>query len=76
MQSITRKEVSIYLACECNSQGSIRHDGSPCYNKCCNDNGSCTCKKGYTGDKCNDCDEGYYEVDNINGEIICSGVYK
>ena len=37
---------------------------------------TCTCKMGYTGAKCNDCDDGYYEVDNINGKRICSGDFE
>ena len=58
-----------HLACECNSQGSTRYDGSACFKKCCNDNGSCTCKMGYIGDKCNDCDERIQALENEVREI-------
>ena len=62
------------LACECNSQGSTKDDGSLCYEKCCNDDKSCQCKKGYNGNYCNNCDEGYFANNVTNGnEKTCSG---
>ena len=65
---------NIHLACECNSQGSTKEDGSPCFDKCCNDDGSCQCKRGYAGLDCNNCSGGFY-VSNITSgdEKICSG---
>ena len=63
----------LFLACDCNSQGSTKDDGSTCFGKCCNDNGSCRCKLGYIGSDCNQCDAGYYETNIINEEKTCSG---
>ena len=58
----------------CNSQGSTKEDGSPCLDKCCNDDGSCQCKMGYTGSNCNSCNDGYYVSNITNGdEKTCSG---
>ena len=63
-----------FLACECNSQGSTKEDGSPCFNKCCNDDGSCQCKTGYIGLNCNNCNSGFYVSSITSGdEKTCSG---
>ena len=61
------------LACKCNSLGSTRNDDRPCFGKCCNDDGSCKCKIGYTGSQCNECDNGYYATNITDGEKSCSG---
>ena len=40
-------------SCQCNSVGSL--------NLNCNSNGKCSCKSGYTSDKCNQCASGYFK---------------
>ena len=45
------------LECLCNTFGSEDTN-------CSNDEGVCTCKEGYTGDKCDSCAEGYFQVNN------------
>ena len=45
------------LECLCNTFGSEDTN-------CSNDEGICTCKEGYTGDKCDSCAEGYFQVNN------------
>ena len=59
--------------CKCNSQGSTKNDGSPCFGKCCNDDNTCKCRIGYIGSDCNECDNGYYVSNITNGEKTCSG---
>ena len=36
----------------------------------CDERGKCTCKTGYTGDKCNQCDAKYYQATE---ESSCEG---
>ena len=48
-----------FLACECNAEGSESTQ--------CADNGKCTCKPNVTGDKCDQCAEGY----TMNGFPTC-----
>ena len=62
-----------FQACSCNSQGSTKSDDSACDNKCCDDDGSCKCTTGYTGNDCNTCDTAYYVSNIVNGENTCSG---
>ena len=40
-----------FLACECNAEGSESTQ--------CAENGKCTCKPNVTGDKCDQCADGY-----------------
>ena len=61
------------LGCICNMLGSTTADDSDCVNKCCNEDGSCKCITGYSGNDCNDCDVGYYHSSTVNGENTCSG---
>ena len=58
--------------CKCNSLGSTKNDGSPCFGKCCNDDNTCKCKIGYIGNDCNECDNGYIVSNITNGEKTCS----
>ena len=60
------------LGCMCNSKGSTKADNSVCANKCCNDDGTCKCKPGYSGTDCNNCKDGYFasHIDE-NGQITC-----
>ena len=52
------------LACGCDTVGS--------QNTACN-NGKCTCRDGYSGDKCTTCKFGYFK--KWNGlRYICSGI--
>ena len=66
---------STILACICNSQGSTKTDDSMCDNKCCNEDGSCKCIVGYSGNDCNACDIGYYVSATFFDENTCSGKY-
>ena len=61
-------------ACICNSQGSTKADDSTCDNKCCDDDGSCTCIPGYSTIDCNTCDIGYYVSDTVSNENSCTGI--
>ena len=65
----------LFVVCTCNSFGSVKSDDSACNNKCCNDDGTCKCSIGYTGDDCNICDAGYYVSANVNGENTCTRKY-
>ena len=52
-----------FIACGCQSPGSKS-------NKCIND-GKCTCKFGYKGDKCSECANEYYKTQaGCTGTII------
>ena len=44
------------LACDCNESGSNGIDSD-----CEDHTGKCTCKSGYTGKKCSQCDERYFK---------------
>ena len=61
------------LACICNSIGSTKSDDTACDNKCCNDDGSCKCSEGYSGNDCNICDSNHYVSATDNGENTCTG---
>ena len=67
--------IFLFLECTCNVAGTTRIDNSNCTDKadCCNDDGSCNCKPGYTGNDCENCnkDNGYIISNVINGEKIC-----
>ena len=70
----------IYVDCGCNYDGSLKSDGSTCLSSdsCpCDSNGFCTCQSGYTGDKCNECETGYYDVDGDTSDdsATCAGNY-
>ena len=66
--------VNTILECICNSLGSIKSDNSACDNKCCDDDGSCNCAAGYSGNDCNSCDTGYYVSDTVSNENTCTGM--
>ena len=66
------------LDCGCFIDGSLKADGSICtsIDPCpCNSEGICTCETGYIGDKCNQCDLGYYDVDENDSDSLatCTG---
>ena len=61
------------LACTCNSIGSTKSDDTACDNKCCDNDGSCKCSEGYSGDDCNICDTNYYVSATDNEENTCTG---
>ena len=73
LPSIISYSILFSLACTCNSQGSTKHDDSACENKCCNLDGSCKCKAGYSGNDCNTCEVGYYVSATVNGDNSCTG---
>ena len=33
--------------------------------------GKCDCETGFSGDKCDECDEGYYDQNNGSGNLSC-----
>ena len=59
----------------CNSKGSVKSDNTKCTDKCCNNDGTCTCMPGYNGKNCQNCTEGYFISDVVDGDKICSGEY-
>ena len=67
--------IEMALECTCNRLGSTKSDDSACDNKCCNDDGTCKCTIGYSGNDCNSCDIGYYVSDTVNNENNCTGMY-
>ena len=69
------KEVIYFSACTCSSIGSVKSDYSECTDKCCNNDGTCTCRPGYTGSNCQDCQEGYILLDVVDNEKNCTGEY-
>ena len=36
--------------------------------------GKCDCDGGYTGDLCDECQEGYYEEQNDESGLVCTGM--
>ena len=67
-------------ACECLANVSLGSDNSICADAascpCAENTGICTCANGYTGDKCYQCDHGFYDEDGdgANNTAICSGI--
>ena len=57
------------LGCKCYCKGTINED------KTCDESGQCNCKPGYTGDKCDECEVGFY----IRGHALsqeCLGTFQ
>ena len=66
---------NVVLDCACSIVGSLKSDGSFCSatDPCpCNTNGICSCEIGHAGDKCDECETGYYDTD---GSSSCIGKY-
>ena len=68
------------LDCACYIDGSLKVDGSDCTSNdvCpCDANGLCTCGIGYTGEKCDKCETGYYDFDgnDLDGSASCTGKF-
>ena len=63
---------NFFLACTCNSLGSVKDDDSSCDNKCCNADGTCKCETGYSGFDCNTCASGYYVSATTDDENTCT----
>ena len=64
--------------CPCNIDGSLKTDGSVCTyaDPCpCSSNGICTCRIGYTGDNCVECEAGYFDTDgnHFDSSSTCAG---
>ena len=53
----------------------MKYDNSKCTDKCCNNDGTCTCKPGYNGNNCQNCTEGYIISDVVDGDKICTCEY-
>ena len=71
-------EKCLIIDCACYIDGSLKADFSICtsFDPCpCDSNGSCKCGKGYTGDKCDVCEEGYFDLDGNGSNLVanCSG---
>ena len=65
----------LVLDCACSIGGSLKSDGSICSatDACpCDTNGICSCEIGHAGDKCAECETGYYGTD---GSSSCTGKY-
>ena len=54
------KHRKIILACECNPDGS--------QDSTCTDDGKCSCKPNFTGDKCDMCAEGFFNFQKCEGK--------
>ena len=54
-----------FIACNCDTGGS--------QDTACDNNGRCTCKDGYAGEKCDVCAHGFYKKSNAL-QYICSGI--
>ena len=69
------------LDCSCHFDGSLKTDGSVCISTdpCpCSNDGTCNCGIGFKGDKCDECEPGYYDID-VNDSISgasCTGIYS
>ena len=66
--------------CACNINGSLKLDDSVCHSTepCpCDVKGACTCSKGFTGDKCDECETGYFDTDgnNFDSSSTCTGIF-
>ena len=55
------------LACECNPKGAE--------DDFCDDAGKCSCKPMYGGDKCDQCDAGYYGFPECQGNYYAIGSF-
>ena len=56
---------SSFVDAECYTNGTMSTDV---------DSGNCTCKTGYKGEKCDQCDKGHYDFnDGTDEPLICSG---
>ena len=58
---------SNFLACECNVKGAV--------DDFCDDAGKCSCKPMYGGDKCDQCDAGYYGFPECQGNYNTVGTF-
>ena len=51
-----------FIECTCDPRGS--DNGDECAH---NPNGDCKCRRGVVGLECNECDNGFYGADSIDG---------
>ena len=64
--------ISLNLGCECYADGTLNNGTIEI---CNSTSGICDCEDGYKGDKCNECDAGYYNT-GTNEAPMCSGKWK
>ena len=69
------------LDCSCHFDGSLKTDGSVCISTdpCpCSNDGTCNCGIGFKGDKCDECESGYYDIDvnDSTSGASCTGIYS
>ena len=65
-QNFMLKVWFLILACGCDSVGTQTNSTCDSYS------GKCKCKTGYTGDKCDQCDAGYFSTKKGSS---CEGTY-
>ena len=68
------------LDCSCHFDGSLKTDGSVCISTdpCpCSNDGTCNCGIGFKGDKCDECEPGYYDIDvnDFTSGASCTGIF-
>ena len=70
--------ISFFAECACNVNGSLKLDDSVCQSTepCpCDVNGKCTCSEGFNGEKCAECEAGYFDLNEseLDSSVSCSG---
>ena len=58
--------------CECYADGTTNNGN---VEMCNAESGKCDCETGYTGDKCDECDAGYYDQNHGSGNMSCISKY-
>ena len=67
--------MGFFSDCNCHYQGTMLISGTQ-ISICNNDTGSCDCKDGYLGEKCNECAAGYFNSNPYarSGTPVCLGI--
>ena len=68
------------IDCSCHFDGSLKTDGSVCISTdpCpCSSSGTCNCGIGFKGEKCDECEPGYYDLDENESTsgVSCTGKF-